>query len=156
MKIYFAGDHAGFELKKELMAFVKTLGHEVEDCGPFSFDKTDDYPDFVIPMVKRVAGKPSTEVRGIVPAGSGQGEVIAANRVPGVRAVVYYGNNPSMVKVSRDHNDSNVITIGTRFVTLYDAKEAVRLWLETPFSNDERHMRRLKKIEELSKQIYNS
>lgn len=150
MKLYFAGDHAGFALKKELMAFVKTLGHEVEDCGPLSFDKTDDYPDFVIPMVKKVAGRPSSEARGIVPAGSGQGEMIAANRVPGVRAVVYYGNNPSMVKVSRDHNDSNVITIGTRFVTVEDAKEAVRLWLETPFSNDERHIRRLRKIEDLS------
>ncbi|MDO8620511.1 MAG: RpiB/LacA/LacB family sugar-phosphate isomerase [bacterium] len=149
MRILFAGDHAGFELKRELMAFVKTLGHEVEDCGPLSFDKTDDYPDFVIPMAKKVAGKPSTEVRGVVAAGSGQGEVIAANRVAGVRAVVYYGNNPSMVKVSRDHNDSNVITIGTRFVTLEDAKEAVRLWLETPFSNDERHVRRLQKIEAL-------
>ncbi len=153
MKIYFAGDHAGFELKKELMAYVKTLGHDVEDCGPLSFEKTDDYPDYVIPMVKKLAGKPSTEVRGIVPAGSGQGEVIAANRVPGVRAVVYYGNNPSMVKVSRDHNDSNVITIGTRFVTLGDAKEAVRLWLETPFSNDERHVRRLAKVEQMTNHL---
>ncbi len=169
MKIYFAGDHAGFELKKELMAYVKTLGHDVEDCGPLTFDKTDDYPDYVIPMARKVAsysplekggemsttpasGTPFTKgdsrlVRGIVPAGSGQGEMIAANRVPGVRAVVYYGNNPSMVTVSRDHNDSNVITIGTRFVTLEDAKEAVRLWLLTPFSNDERHIRRLKKID---------
>lgn len=153
MKIYFAGDHAGFELKGKLIEFVRGLGHEVEDCGPLSFDKTDDYPDYVIPMVRKVAGKPSTEVRGIVPAGSGQGEVIAANRVPGVRAVVYYGNNPSMVTVSRDHNDSNVMTIGTRFVTLPDAKEAVRLWLETPFSNGERHIRRLAKVEKLTAKL---
>lgn len=153
MKIFFAGDHAGFELKKKLLAFVQTLGHETEDVGPLTFDPKDDYPDFVIPMAKKVAGKPSDEVRGIVAAGSGQGEVIAANRIRGVRAVVYYGNNPSMVKVSRDHNDSNVITIGTRFVSLGDAKEAVKLWLETPFSDDERHLRRLKKIESFSASV---
>ncbi len=151
MKVYFAGDHAGFELKEKLLEFVRALGHEIVDLGPTAYNAEDDYPDFVIPMAKRVAeNAPTTPhsppqavgaVRGIIVAGSGQGEV---------RAAEYYGGNLEVVRKSREHNDANVLSIGARFVTETEAKEAVTLFLETPFSNDERHVRRLAKIEKLT------
>lgn len=147
MKIYFAGDHAGFEMKKSLMEFVLSIGHEAADLGPFSYDPNDDYPDYVIPLAKKIAGKPSAEVRGIVVAGSGQGEIIAMNRIRGARAVFICGCNLEMLKASSDHNDSNILAIGARFCTLDEAKEGITVWLQTPFSNEERHIRRLQKIE---------
>ena len=164
MKIYFAGDHAGFEMKGELMEFARSLGHETEDLGPFEPKSGDDYPDFVIPLAKKVAEQSErlnleagkrfnldSEIRGIVVAGSGQGEIIAMNRVRGARAALLCPG-PQMVpliKASRDHNNSNIFAIGARFCTLEQAKEAVKLWLETPFSNADRHVRRLQKIEAL-------
>lgn len=166
MKVYFAGDHAGFEMKQKLMEFVRLLGHEIEDMGPFEPKAGDDYPDFVIPLAKRVAsegapriarGAPSDprplrgEARGIVVAGSGQGEIIAMNRVKSARAALL-APGPQMeplIKASRDHNDSNILAIGARFCTLDEAKKSITIWLETPFSNDERHIRRLAKIEKL-------
>src|SRR3989338_4935622 len=147
MKIYFAGDHAGFELKKDLMEYVKGFGYEVEDLGPFTYDVNDDYPDFVIPLAKRIASEPDS--RGVITAGSGQGEVMAANRIRGVRAAVYYGGRTDVVKVAREHNNANILSIGARFCTEEQAKEAVKLWLETPFSGDERHVRRLQKIDSI-------
>ncbi|TSC85219.1 MAG: ribose 5-phosphate isomerase B [Parcubacteria group bacterium Gr01-1014_17] len=161
MKIYFAGDHAGFELKKELIEFVRSLGYETEDLGPFSYDANDDYPDFVIPLAKRIAENPPPTpsfikegakgadflVRGIIIGGSGQGEAIVANRFAGVRAVVYYGGNLEVVRKMREHNDANILSLGARFMSEEEAKTAVKLWLETPFSGDERHMRRLAKID---------
>ena len=111
MIVYFAGDHAGLELKKEMMDFVRLLGHEVEDLGPFEPKSGDDYPDYVIPLAKKVAGRESTEVRGIVVAGSGQGEIIAMNRLPGARAALFCPCNLDLVKASRDHNDSNIFAI---------------------------------------------
>ena len=162
MKVYFAGDHAGFEMKKELIAFVKTLGHVVEDLGPLEPKAGDDYPDYVIPLAKKVAERSKRsdlgtgersdlkETRGIVVAGSGQGEIIAMNRIRGARAALFCPCNLELIKASRDHNDSNIFAIGARFCTEEQAKEAVNLWLETPFSNDERHIRRLRKIEELA------
>ena len=149
MKIYFAGDHAGFDMKEKLIDFVRSLGHEAEDLGPFEPKAGDDYPDFVIPLAKKVAGKPSTEVRGVVVAGSGQGEIIAVNRIKGARAALFCPCNLELIKASRDHNDSNIFSIGARFCSLEEAKKGVQVWLETPFSNDERHVRRLAKIEAL-------
>ena len=149
MKIFFAGDHAGFEMKGKLIEFVRGLGHETEDLGPLAPVAGDDYPDFVIPLAKKVAGQPSTEVRGVVVAGSGQGEIVAMNRIKGARAALFCPCNLELIKASRDHNDSNIFSIGARFCTLQQAEEAVKLWLETPFSNDERHVRRLAKIEAL-------
>ena len=149
MKIYFAGDHAGFEMKKEIITFVRGLGHETEDMGPLEPKSGDDYPDFVIPLARMVAGKPSAEVRGLVVAGSGQGEIIAMNRVKGARAALFCPCNLELIKASRDHNDSNIFAIGARFCTSEQAKEAVKLWLETPFSNEERHIRRLAKNDAL-------
>lgn len=149
MIVYFAGDHAGLELKKEMMDFVRLLGHEVEDLGPFEPKSGDDYPDYVIPLAKKVAGRESTEVRGIVVAGSGQGEIIAMNRLPGARAALFCPCNLDLVKASRDHNDSNIFAIGARFCTPEEARKGIKVWLETPFSNEERHIRRLQKIEAL-------
>jgi len=148
MKIFFAGDHAGFELKKDLMAYAKELGHEIEDLGPSSYDVNDDYPDFVVPLAKKVVAEPGS--RGIICAGSGQGEVIAANRIAGARAVVYYGGNLDVVAKTREHNDANILSIGARFAGVKESKEAVKIFLETPYSSGERHRRRLEKIDAAS------
>ncbi len=150
MLIYFAGDHAGFEMKGKLMDFARSLGHEVEDLGPLEPKSGDDYSDYVIPLAKKLAGRPSTEERGIVVAGSGQGEMIAMNRVKGARAALFCPCNLELIKASRDHNDSNIFSIGARFCTLQEAEKGMRLWLDTPFSNEERHIRRLRKNDELT------
>ncbi len=146
MKIIFAGDHAGFELKKHLLDFVQGLGFSVEDKGPFNFDSEDDYPDFVKEVAEAVAQDPQNS-KAILLGGSGQGEAIAANRFSGVRAVVYYGGTQEIVKLSREHNDANVLSLGARFISKEEAEEAVSLWLNTEFSLEERHVRRIKKID---------
>ncbi|OHA28298.1 MAG: ribose-5-phosphate isomerase [Candidatus Taylorbacteria bacterium RIFCSPHIGHO2_02_FULL_47_18] len=143
MKIFFAGDHAGFELKKDLMEYVKSLGYEVEDLGPFSYNAGDDYPDYVTPLANRVVETGF----GIIIGGSGQGEAMCANRVKSVRAAVYYSGDIDVVKKAREHNDANILSLGARFVSKEDAKAAVKFFLETPFSGDERHIRRIKEID---------
>lgn len=148
MKLFIAADHAGFELKEELKKYLTDLGYEVEDKGPFAFDPQDDYTDFVFPAAKAVAEKPE-ERRGIIVGGSGQGEVIAANKVCGIRAVLVY--NEEIARLSRDHNDANIICLGARFLDKESAKRLVTVWLETPFSEEERHKRRLKKISDFEK-----
>lgn len=152
MKIFIASDHAGFALKSSLVAYLVELGYSVVDKGPHEFDMNDDYPDFMSLVADEVAIDP--ESRGIVVGGSGQGEAIVANRHRGVRASVYYGpplhpSNTEMdiITLSREHNDANVLSIGARFVSEGDAKKAVERWLATPFSGEERHMRRIKKID---------
>ncbi|OGG86110.1 ribose-5-phosphate isomerase [Candidatus Kaiserbacteria bacterium RIFOXYB1_FULL_46_14] len=145
MKIHFASDHAGFVLKNELLAFVRDeLKLEVEDHGATKLDQEDDYPDFIKPAALAVAS--SSEDRAIIFGGSGQGEAMAANRVEGARAAVFYGGDLSIVKLSREHNDANVLSLGARFITVDDAKTAIRLWLQTEFSGDERHVRRIQKL----------
>ena len=160
MKIYIAADHAGFALKNALTEHIRTLGYEVEDMGALSLDKDDDYPDFMMPLAKRVADEVSA--RGIIVGGSGQGEAMCANRVPGVRAAVFYGpmrvtaaldiegghseDGYDAVRLPRRHNDANVLSIGARFVSGDEADEAVRIFLETPFSGSARHARRLAKF----------
>lgn len=144
LKIYVGTDHAGFELKQKLVSFLEELGHEVEDFGAHEYDKDDDYPDFIIPVACAVSK--DTDSRGIILGGSGQGEAMAANRISGVRAAVYYGGDLELIKLSREHNNANILSLGARFLNEAEAKEAVRLWLETPFSKDERHIRRIKKI----------
>jgi ribose 5-phosphate isomerase B len=143
MKIHIGTDHAGFELKNKLAEYITELGHEVIDHGAFLFDESDDYPDFVKPVAISVSENP--EVRGIVLGGSGQGEAMCANRHQGARATEYYGGPVEMVKISREHNNANILSIGARFVTDDEAKQAVKVFLETDFSNDERHLRRLAK-----------
>ena len=157
MKIFFASDHAGFELKAHLIEFVRALGHEAEDCGPQTFNEEDDFADFVIPMAKKVAAE--NGAFGVCVGASGQGEAMAANRVKGIRAAVYYGpaaipqtdavgNVMDILTSTRAHNDANILSIGARFVASEDVERALREWLSTPFSGDERHVRRLKKLDD--------
>lgn len=150
MKIFFGTDHAGFELKEALVAFVRDeLGHEIEDMGAFAYDERDDYPDFISKVAVRVGAEPDARgiVRGLILGGSGQGEAMVANRVKGVRAAVYYGGNTDILKRSREHNDANVLSLGARFISEEEAKEAVRVWLAAPFSDEARHRRRIQKID---------
>ena len=146
MKIYIGTDHAGFELKEELKIFLENLGCEVEDKGAFEFNESDDYPDFIFPVVKSVAEDIVNDLdsRGIVIGGSGQGEAIVANKVKGIRAAVVYDEYSA--EMSREHNDANIISLGNRTLSIGKAKDLVKLWLETPFSNEERHKRRIEKI----------
>lgn len=144
MKIYLASDHAGFELKNSLVAYVRELGHEAEDLGALTLDPLDDYPDYITPCAERVAREPGS--RGIVLGGSGQGEAMAANRVKGARAALYYGGSPDMARLAREHGDVNILSLGARFVTEEEAKRAVELFLTTPFSGEARHTRRLAKF----------
>ena len=145
MKIALATDHAGFELKETLIAHLTEAGHEVVDCGAHTLDPHDDYPDFIRTAAEKVV---SGEVeRGIILGGSGQGEAIVANRLPGIRAVVYYGEPSDILRLSREHNDANVLSLGARFLATDEAQNAVSTWLATPFSRDERHVRRIQKID---------
>ena len=159
-KVYFAADHAGFALKNALIEHVRTRGYDVEDLGAFSLDQDDDYPDFMTVLAQRVATEPDT--CGIIVGGSGQGEAMCANRVRGVRAAVFYGemkvtasldiegghseDGYDAVRLPRRHNDANVLSIGARFVSGEEADEAVRIFLDTPFSGSPRHARRLAKF----------
>ncbi|MDO8467242.1 MAG: RpiB/LacA/LacB family sugar-phosphate isomerase [bacterium] len=119
-------------------------GHEVEDCGPFEYDNDDDYPDFVIPVAKAVAK--DKESRGIVFGGSGQGEAMAANRQKGIRAAVFYGGPEDIILLSRIHNNSNILSIGARFIDEKEALRVIKMWLETEFGKEERHQRRIEKF----------
>lgn len=149
MKIYLASDHAGFELKKALIEYLKTKGLDVEDMGPYEFDRDDDYPDFIYPCALRVAESRSQgklDIVGIVIGASGQGEAIVANKVKGVRAALYYGGNLDIVRKSKTHNNANMLSLGANFISEKEATEAVDLWLNTRFSSEERHERRIRKI----------
>jgi ribose 5-phosphate isomerase B len=150
-KIYLSGDHAGFEIKEKIKPWLIKKGFKIEDIGPFNSNPEDDYPDYVIPMAKLVAKNPNN--RGIIIAGSGQGEVIAANRIKNIRTALYYGSSPpeQILKLSRKHNNSNVLSLGAFFMDENLIKKAITVWIQTPFSNETRHKRRLKKIERLSK-----
>ena len=161
MKIYFGTDHAGYELKEKLVQFVRDeLDYEVEDLGAYEYNEEDDYPDLIAPVARRVANDPEGAL-GIVLGGSGQGEAIVANRFPGVRAVVFNSprecrnpDDPSEIVLSREHNQANVLSLGARFLEVEEAKQAVRTWLATPAESDLRHLRRLEKIEEVTRHLY--
>ncbi len=142
--IYMASDHAGYELKEAVKRYLAEKSREFIDVGPHSYDKDDDYPDFIIPAAEKVALHPGN--RGIIFGGSGQGEAIAANKVKGIRAAVFYGGPDEIVSLSREHNNANVLSIGARFVKAESAIKAVELWLGTPFAGEERHGRRARKI----------
>lgn len=153
MKIYIGTDHAGYVLKEKLVSFLKLQGHEVVDMGAFEYNEEDDYPDFVVPVAREISKNPN-EAKGIILGGTGEGEAIAANRFPHVRAVVNYGeaiavvdNESNVVVRSREHNDSNILSLGARYFTEESMMNTVKLWLDTPFTKDERHIRRLAKID---------
>jgi ribose 5-phosphate isomerase B len=149
MKIYIGSDHAGYELKEKLKEYIKELGYEIIDKGAFTLEPTDDYPDFIIPVAKAVAT--DNESFGIILGGSGEGEQIVANKIDGVRAVEYYGGNLEIVKLGREHNNANILSLGARFITEDDAKDAIKIFMETPFSKEERHERRINEIKEIEK-----
>lgn len=158
MMIFIGADHAGYELKRLLIPFLEELGHEVIDKGAFGYDGDDDYPDFIFPVAKEVSARAGT--KGIVIGASGQGEAIAANRFHGIRAAVYYGppqqsteesprsESDRIIKLSREHNDANILSLGARFLSEWEAKKAVKNWLETDFSGEMRHLRRIKKLDD--------
>ncbi len=144
--IYIASDHAGFELKKTLLRHLVGMGWEVEDLGPYTYDPEDDYPDYILPAAEAVAANPGS--LGVVLGGSGQGEALAANKVKGVRAALYYGGPREILTLSRTHNQANILSLGARFLSEEEATEALDLWLNTTFGAGDRHKRRLLKINE--------
>lgn len=154
--ILIASDHAGFELKQMLVPFLRDMGYEIEDFGADQFDEDDDYPDYIAPLARKISESGGI-LQGIIIGGSGQGEAIVANRFRHVRAIVFNGQYrpndqhyvPLEIKTAREHNDANVLSLGARFISALDAKEAVKTFLTIPFSEDARHIRRLKKLDEL-------
>ncbi len=144
MTIYLASDHAGFELKEKVKQFLKEHGHYAEDLGAFAFKQDDDYPDWIKPAAEKISKSPGD--RAIIFGGSGQGEAMVANRFKHVRATVLYKFDKDIVTLSREHNDANVLSLGARFLSEKDALRAVKLWLATDFSGEERHKRRIAKF----------
>lgn len=145
-KIYIGSDHAGYELKEKLKNLLADLNVDIVDKGAFEENLSDDYPDFIIPVAKEVSSDKNS--LGVVLGGSGQGEQISANKIDGIRAIEYYGGNLEVVKLGREHNNANVLSLGARFIDEEEAKEAVRLFISTPFKEEERHVRRINKIAE--------
>lgn len=156
MKIFLGTDHAGFEAKEKVKAFLMQEGHDVSDCGAFTFDVNDDYPDFIHPAAEGVSNDP--ESLGIIFGGSGQGEAMCANRHSGVRAAVYYGvpgkdqvdaggKSLNMIASTREHNNANMLSLGVRFLSDEEIISVVKLFIETPFSNGDRHLRRITKLD---------
>ncbi len=144
MTIHLATDHAGFVHKEAVKLFLLEQGLEVVDHGALTHTPGDDYPDFIAPAAAAIAL--DQDSMGIVFGHSGQGEAMVANRLNGVRAIVYYGGPAEILTLSRQHNAANMLSIGAHFITVEDTIDAVRLWLETSFSNDERHVKRLNKF----------
>lgn len=139
VRVYLGSDHAGFELKEHLVSWLKEQGHDVVDAGPVAFDAVDDYPPFVLRAAEGVAGDPGS--LGLVIGGSGNGEQIAANKVEGVRAALAWSEETA--KLAREHNDANVLGIGGRMHSLDEATRFVQAFLSTPYSDEERHTRRI-------------
>jgi ribose 5-phosphate isomerase B len=155
MKIYIGTDHAGYVLKEKLVSTLKGEGYEVVDMGAFEYNEGDDYPDFVVPVARAVSKDPDGS-KGIILGGTGEGEAITANRFPHVRAIVDYGNatpvvddESNIIVRSRQHNNANILSLGARYFTEESMMESVNVWLNTPYSQDERHIRRLAKIDKI-------
>ena len=142
MRVHIGSDHAGLELKNSLVEHLKSSGHDVVDHGPHEYDALDDYPVFCIPAAQGVANE--TGSFGIVLGGSGNGEQMAANKVKGIRAALVW--SVETAKLAREHNDANVIAIGGRMHPIEMCKELIDVFLATPFSNDERHVRRIGQV----------
>ncbi len=159
MKIYLATDHAGFALKEEVKQYLEDTSHgeikeslEVYDCGALTYEEGDGYPSYMAQAAKHIQQDAMHEPSmAVIFGGSGQGEAIVANRFRHVRAIVYAGGNLELVKLGREHNDANVLSIGARFVSFAEAKQAITLFLNTPFSHAERHADRIIEIDELIK-----
>ena len=137
MKIHIASDHAGFELKCKIFNYLIDEGHDVIDHGALSFDPEDDYPDY----------KDNNSL-GIILGGSGQGEAIAANRIKGIRAIVYYGFEKKIPILSKEHNNSNILSIGARFISEEEIFKIINEWLNKSFAGG-RHQRRIDKLDSI-------
>jgi|TARA_B110000495_G_scaffold117038_1_gene101595 ribose 5-phosphate isomerase B len=144
MKIHIATDHAGLDLKNIIRDYLISKGHEVTDHGAHEYDALDDYPDYIFPCAKAVAS--DLESRGIILGGSGQGEAMAANRVKGVRAAVFYNGPVEIVKLSREHNNANILSLGARFMTEDEIYGVIEMWLDEPFEGG-RHQQRIDKLD---------
>lgn len=147
MKIYLGSDHAGLQFKENVKKFLIKEGYSVEDCGALVFDANDDYPDFISKAAQKISAEPLSF--GIVFGKSGAGECIVANKIRGIRAVL--GFSKENVELSRLHNDANILSLGSAFVTLPQALELIKIFINTPFSNEPRHIRRINKITNLEK-----
>lgn len=161
MKLAVTTDHAGYEKLKQLKTWLESEGHEVVDYGPHTFDENDDYPDFMFPAAQAVARQECEA--GIILGGSGQGEAMAANRLKGVRCTLFYSpalakqpidtegrmsDDPyEILRLSRQHNHANVLSLSSRFLDLDEMKQAIEVWLSTPYSDVERHARRVAKLD---------
>jgi ribose 5-phosphate isomerase B len=163
VKIYLASDHAGYVLKGKLLAFIRDeLQLEAEDCGAAVHNPDDDYPQFISIAAKKLSEDAAQGIdnRAIVMGGSGEGEAMVANRFKGVRCALYYGeageqtdakgNKLDIISSAREHNNANALSLGARFITDDAAREAVRKFLTTPFSKEDRHMRRIMQIDQVS------
>jgi ribose 5-phosphate isomerase B len=164
MKIAVTTDHAGYVALQKLKEYLAFSGHQVMDYGPTSLDPDDDYPDYMFPAAQAVASG-ECEVA-IILGGSGQGEAMAANRIKGVRCTVFYGpvtakapidaeghtsDDPyEILRLSRQHNHANVLSLSGRFLSLDEMKKAAMIWLGTPYSDAERHVRRVRKLDEMA------
>ena len=145
MKIHLATDHAGLELKEKVKLYLSDLNYEVIDHGAYEYDALDDYPDFIFPCANAVSNDP--ESKGIILGGSGQGEAMAANRVKGVRAAVFYNGPDEIIKLSRQHNNANILSLGARFMSDDEMYKIIEVWLSTDFESG-RHQRRIEKLDE--------
>ena len=145
MKIHLATDHAGLELKEKVKLYLLNLDYEVIDHGAYEYDALDDYPDFIFPCANAVSNDP--ESKGIILGGSGQGEAMAANRVKGVRAAVFYNGPDEIIKLSRQHNNANILSLGARFMSEEEMYKIIEVWLSTDFEFG-RHQRRIEKLDE--------
>lgn len=160
MKLYIGSDHTGYEFKEELKKYFTELGYKIEDKGAFTYEANDDYPDFIIPVAESVASDKGSF--GVILGGSGQGEAMCANRIKGVRTAVFYGeilpkedidalghksvDSFEIIKLARMHNNANVLSLATRFLSLDEMKFAIELFLNTKFEGEERHVRRINKF----------
>lgn len=153
MEIHVATDHAGFAHKEAIASWLRREGFEVIDHGARDFDSDDDFPDYIAKAASAVNSAPDG-TRGIIFGGSGQGEAMMANSYSRVRAAVYYGGEPSIPVLSREHNNSNVLSIGARFVEVDTTKQVIWEWLHAQAATDEKYHRRNQKMEEITNDIH--
>lgn len=151
--VILASDHAGFELKEKIKAFLTEKGFDIKDVGAAEYKEGDDYPEYMVKAARLIAADMEGKLMAIIFGGSGEGEAMVANRFPGVRATVWYGggtkDGKDIIKLSREHNNANVLSIGAWFVSEEEAKKAIEVWLGTSFGGDERHERRIEEIDSI-------
>ncbi len=153
MTIHLATDHAGFEHKEKVAAWLRAEGYEIMDHGAQTLNEEDDFPDFIAKAAEALSIN-GNQHKAIIFGGSGQGEAMMANRFPNVRAAIFYGGDESIPVLSRQHNDANVLSIGARFVSVDLCKKVIWDWLHTDAFIDEKYQRRNQKIEIISQNIH--